>query len=82
MFSKNIFGQRIYELRKNAKETQKFLGELIGVKKGQVSEIERGKATTTAERIALICEHYGVSADYLLGLTDDPIPKYKAEDKT
>ena len=77
MFSKKIFGQRIYELRKDAGETQKFLGELIGVKKGQISEIERGNATTTAERIALICEHYKVSADYLLGLTDDPDPKYK-----
>ena len=79
MFSKEIFGQRIYELRKDAGETQKFLGELIGVKKGQISEIERGNATTSAERIALICEHYKVSADYLLGLTDDPEPKYKAE---
>lgn len=78
MFSKEIFGQRIYELRKDAGETQKFLGELIGVKKGQISEIERGNATTSAERIALICEHYKVSADYLLGLTDDPEPKYKA----
>lgn len=76
MFSKEIFGQRIYELRKDAGETQKFLGELIGVKKGQISEIERGNATTSAERIALICEHYKVSADYLLGLTDDPEPKY------
>ena len=81
MFSKKIFGQRIYELRKNAGETQTFLGELIGVKKGQISGIEKGNATTTAERIALICEHYGVSADYLLGLTDDPEPKYGAETK-
>ena len=76
MFSKEIFGQRIYELRKDAGETQKFLGELIGVKKGQISEIERGNATTSAERIALICEHYNISADYLLGLTDDPEPKH------
>ena len=79
MFSKKIFGQRIYELRKNAGETQTFLGELIGVKKGQISGIEKGNATTTAERIALFCEHYGVSADYLLGLTDDPEPKYGAQ---
>ena len=79
MFSKKIFGERIHELRKNAGETQKFLGELIGVKKGQISGIEKGHATTSAERIALICQHYGVSADYLLGLTDDPEPKYGAQ---
>ena len=32
-----------------------------------------------AERIALICQHYKVSADYLLGLTDDPKPKYEVK---
>lgn len=79
MFSKRIFGQRIYELRKGAGETQKCLGELIGVQKNQISEIERGNATTSAERIALICEHYKVSADYLLGLTDNPEPKYEVK---
>lgn len=76
MFSKELFGQRIFVLRKNRNETQAFLGELLGIGKNQVSEIERGNAATSAERIALICQHYGVSADYLLGLTDDPMPKY------
>lgn len=76
MFSKKLFGQRIAELRKNSGESQTALGEMIGVKKGQISGIELGNVTTTAERIALICRHYGVSADYLLGLTDDPEPKY------
>ena len=37
--------------------------------------MENGKKTTTAEKIALICEHYNISSDYLLGLTDDPEPK-------
>ena len=38
-------------------------------------EMERGNRTTTAEKIALICEHYKISADYLLGLSDDPTPR-------
>ena len=79
MFSKELFGQRIFEQRKEADETQKALAQLLGVGETQISEIERGNRTTSAERIALICEHYKVSADYLLGLTDDPEPKYKAE---
>ena len=79
MFSKELFGQRILQLRKQHNETQKDLAELLDVGKGHISEIERGNRTTSAERIALICEHYGVSADYLLGLTDDPEPKKKAE---
>jgi len=74
MFSKQLFGQRIFELRKGHNETQAALAELLGIGKSQVSEIENGRHTTSAERIALICEHYHVSADYLLGLTDDPTP--------
>lgn len=79
MFSKELFGQRISELRKASGETQATLARELGIKKNQISEIERGNRTTSAERIALICEHYGVSADYLLGLTDDPEPKYKVK---
>ena len=76
MSSKELFGQRISKIRTSQNETQAALAEILGVKKNQVSEIERGNRTTSAERIALICQHYGVSADYLLGLTDDPTPKY------
>lgn len=79
MFSKEVFGQRISELRKVCGETQAALAKELGVKKNQISEIERGNRTTSAERIALICEHYKVSADYLLGLTDDPEPKYEVK---
>lgn len=78
MFSKEIFGQRILEQRKKHGETQKLLAQILGVGETQITEIEHGRATTSAERIALICEHYKVSADYLLGLTDDPEPKHGA----
>lgn len=79
MFSKELFGQRILEQRKKSGETQKILAQILGVGDTQILEIEHGRATTTAERITLICQHYRVSADYLLGLTDDPEPKYGAE---
>lgn len=72
MFSKELFGQRLKETRKMNHETQEMLGDVLGVAKSRVSEMESGKNTTTAEKIALICEHYKISANYLLGLTDDP----------
>ncbi len=72
MFSKEKFGQRIREIRKLNHETQEDLANLIHTGKSQVSEMESGKKTTTAEKIAIICEHYKISADYLLGLTDTP----------
>lgn len=54
------------------KETQDELGAVISTGRTAVSGIERGSRTTTAEKIALLCRHYHVSADYLLGLSDDP----------
>ena len=72
MFSKELFGIRLREMRLKTNETQSDLAAVLGVRKTQISEIEQGNCTTTLERLALICEHYGVSADYLLGLTDEP----------
>ena len=70
MFTKEIFGQRLRAIRRAKKETQDDLADILNVGKSHISEMERGNRTTTAEKIALICEHYRVSADYLLGLSD------------
>lgn len=72
MFSKKLFGQRIREMRKLNKETQQTLADVLDMLQNNVSEMESGKKTTTAEKIAKICRYYHVSADYLLGLSDDP----------
>lgn len=75
MFSKELFGQRLKEVRTQNKETQQDLAAYLGSAKNSISEMEGGKRTTTAEKIALICAHYKISADYLLGLSDDPTPR-------
>ena len=75
MFSKEIFGQRLKEVRKKNRETQDDLALILDVGKSHISEMERGNRTTTAEKIALICAHYHISSDYLLGLSDDPQPR-------
>ena len=72
MFSRKIFGQRLLEIRKLNHETQYDLAALLEVSKSRISEMENGKNTTTLENFFLICEHYKVSADYLLGLSDNP----------
>jgi len=72
MFSKELFSQRLLEIRKLNHETQTDLAQAIGTVKSHISEMESGKVTTTIERFALICEHYKVSANYLLGLSDNP----------
>lgn len=74
MFSRELFGQRLRDIRKEHGETQEQLGNLLGVRKSQISEVEKGNASTTLEKVAVICEHYNVSADYLLGMTNIPEP--------
>ena len=74
MFHKDLYGLRLKKLRNQAGETQAQLAALLGVKPNQVVEMENGRKTTSFERLAVICKHYNVSADYLLGLTDQPRP--------
>ena len=64
MFSSELFGQRLREARKRAGETQTEVGELIGVKKSQISEMENGSTSTTVEKVVLLCKHFQVSSDY------------------
>lgn len=68
MFNKKDFGSRLRQLRTDNNENQKALAELLHVTVTQVSDMENGKVSTTLEKLVLICEHYQVSSDYLLGL--------------
>ncbi len=74
MLDLTLFGQRLLSLRKRAREKQPALAELLELSVSQISEIERGHKGTTLSSLKLLCQHYNVSADYLLGLTDDPTP--------
>ena len=79
MFSKKLYGARLREIRKKAHEKQTEIAALIGTRNSHISEIENGISCTTVEGLARICEHYNVSADYLLGLSDDPAPRGRTE---
>ena len=68
------FGQRLFALRKANKHVQKDLAEMLGVSTAHISEMENGRRATTLEKLAQICVFYNISADYLLGLTDNLRP--------
>ena len=69
---KNIFGERLRELRQKAGLQQSELGEKIGLSSNGVGMMERGHRGTTIEKLVLLAEYFHVSTDYLLGITDDP----------
>ena len=74
MYHNELFGLRLRKARKQAKETQKDLAALLRVSSNQIGEMENGRGATTLPKLAQLCEHYNISADYLLGLTDEPRP--------
>ena len=72
MNKENIFGERVYLLRKQAGLSQKQLGVVLGLSNKAICTTEGGSRGTTIERLVMLAEYFHVSTDYLLGITDDP----------
>lgn len=68
----NVFGERVYLLRKEAGLSQKQLGEVLGLSNKAICTMESGQRGTTIEKLVLPAAYFHVSTDYLLGITDDP----------
>lgn len=71
---------RLSELRKKRGYTQIKMQQLTGIDQSDYSKIESGKRYMTIEQCKRLAVVLGTSADYLLGLTDDPKPYSKRED--
>ncbi len=75
-----MFAERIREFRKSLNLSQAAFGEKIGRVQQVIAQWEKGSASPDPQTLALICNVYNVSADYLVGITDDPHPiMYPAE---
>ena len=74
MLHKDVFCMRVKKLRKSRGEQQTDLAAAIGATQATISDIENGRRATSFDKLAAICIHYNVSADYLLGLIDEPRP--------
>lgn len=81
MYQNEIFQLRIRTIRKERNESQKNVADALGVTTTQISDMEKGRRTTTFEKLFLLCQHFNISADYLLGLTNDPRP-LRTEEET
>lgn len=61
---------RLKELRKNVRKTQKEVSELIGVASSTYSMYERGEREPDFETLDKICKLFNVSSDYLIGASN------------
>lgn len=57
-------GQRLNSLR--GKKNLAEMGEILGVSAQQLSRIENDKSVPSLELILRICEHFGVTMDWLI----------------
>jgi transcriptional regulator with XRE-family HTH domain len=69
-----INGQRLRQLREAHGYSRREFSEQIGVVERQIIRYESGESDATGDVLARIAHLFGVSADYLLGLTDYPSP--------
>ncbi|MGE7588493.1 helix-turn-helix domain-containing protein [Peribacillus sp. NPDC101480] len=71
----DIFATRLKELRLTNDYTMQALGEKLGVGKSAIAAYESGEKKPPISRLKEIAEIMGVSTDFLLGNTEDPINK-------
>ena len=72
--------ERILNLLKTKGIKDKDFVSAIGIYSSALSEWKSGKSVSYKKHIDKIAEYLGVSVDYLLGRTDDPLPKIQIQD--
>ncbi len=65
------YRKRMKDLREDADLTQAAVGKLLHKTQQGYNHIEAGRAELKIEDLIKLCELYGVSADYLIGRTDE-----------
>ena len=65
---------RIRDLRNDRGLTQKDVANVLHVSQNTYSQYEIGVSRYPLDAIIKLAEYYGVSIDYLVGLTDEPKP--------
>ena len=59
-------------LREDRDLTQREVAAVINKSQQGYSHIEDGRAELKIEDLVTLCRFYNVSADYIIGLTDEP----------
>jgi len=65
-------GNRLKEFRKENKLTQVKLAEILNTTFSSIAFNEKGRNLIATPFLYTICKNYGISADYLLGKSDEP----------
>ncbi len=67
----SVFAERLAAVRNEKNIKQKDAAEALGLSQGLLSHYENGIRECGLDFLSRAADYYGVSVDYLLGLTDD-----------
>ena len=65
-----MYFPRIKDIREDYDKTQKEIADLLYISQQQYSLYECGKREIPVSYLRILAKFYGVTTDYLLGLTD------------
>ncbi len=74
MVSENIISEKIKYLRQKNKMTQQELANQLRLSKQSISNYETGYASPPTEVISNLSKIFGVSSDFILGISNDSLP--------
>lgn len=60
--------QRIKDLREDSDKSQQEIATILKTSQSYYAQYENGKRPIPMKHIITLCDYYGVSADYILGL--------------
>ena len=64
------YAQIIRDLRNDHDKSQADIALVLGTTRNQVGKYERGEQEMPVHHLITLCNYYGVSADYILGLPE------------
>ena len=62
--------KRIRDLREDHDKTQQEIADMLGTSQTMYARYERGANELPLRHLVKLCKYYGVSADYILGLSN------------
>ena len=71
---RRVVAERLRAAMKAAGKTQQEVSFDLRIPLSQVNRSVRGLSTPSADSLVRFCQYFGVSADWVLGLSDEPRP--------
>ena len=73
--------KRLYDLRNDNDLTQEDIANILNTSKQAYGRYENGKRKLSIEDLKILCEFYNVSADYIIGLSNNPKPNWNIKNQ-